>query len=174
MKYKDQDYLPRQAHARACAAKLARHVGWTLEPNDGLLPPPLCRHGYEPQAHLVLIPCADGPPYRLQYAVSQVRCTALMVEPGSTNAGLPTFYFTLFRCAGGEVHIHRALRLWKGEDGSLFLLPDPDDLDAADRFFTICRRGIAPADAPWRDSAERRTGLERADALMAPDVAERR
>lgn len=174
MKYKDENYRAREAHARACVDKLTQHIGWTLKCDDGLLPPSLCHHRYEPQAHLVLIPCADGLPYDLRYAVSQVRCTALAVEPGSTNSGLPTFYFTLFRCAGGDVHIHPALRMWKGKDSSLFLVPDPDDLDAADCFFAIRPGEIASADAPWRAGGERRAGLERADALTSSDVPERR
>ncbi|MEW9853899.1 hypothetical protein [Novosphingobium sp. M1R2S20] len=166
MKYKNDVHRAREAHARDCASKLAAHVGWAFASRPELLPPAVRDYFYEPSAQLVLIPWAGERMVGVESAVRETRCTALILEPGATNAGLATSYFTVVRCAGGKVHRHPALRLWASLSDALCLVPDPYGDDPEGSCFAVSRQGIVPAEAPWTNALEHGFGFGNADALM--------
>lgn len=175
MKYKDNVYRAREAHARACAFTLAAHVRWAFASRPELMPPALRDYLCELSAQLILIPWAGGRMGGIEAAVRETRCAAMILEPGATSTGLATIYFTVVRCAGGKVHWHPALRLWANAEGDLFLAPDPDGDDPDGSCFAVRRRGIEPAKTPWSDPVEHGFGFGKADTLMlAPKVPERR
>jgi hypothetical protein len=164
MKYKNIIHRAREAHARDCAIRMAAHVGWVFESRPELLPPAVRDFFCEPSAELILIPWGGGCLAGIETAVRETRCAALLLEPGATNAGLSTIYFTVVRCAGGKLLRHSALRLWANAEDTLFLVPDPDgdDLDAC--WFRVSERGIDPSEAPWTGPFD--YGFGHADALV--------
>lgn len=166
MKYKNNSYLAREAHARDCAMWLAAHVGWVFESRPELLPPALSDYLCELSARLILIPWAGGPLAGLEAAAREIYCTTLVLEPGATNTGTATVYFTVVRCSGGKVQRHTALRLWADIEGSLFLVPDPDGDAPNGDCFAIRPCGIEPAEVPWTNPFEQGFGLGHADTLM--------
>lgn len=166
MNYKNDVHPAREAHARDCAIKFAAHVGWVFASRRELLPPGLRDHFCELSAQLILVPWAGGRLLGVEAAVSETRCTALILEPGATNTGFATIYFTVVRCAAGKVQWHTTLRPWANVKGDLFLVPDPDGGDSEGSCFAVDRQGIAPAEAPWTDALEHRFGFGNADALM--------
>lgn len=175
MKYKNQKYQAREAHARDCAMKLADLAGWVFALRPELLPIALRDHFYEPSAQLVLIPSAGGNLPGLETGVRETRCTALIVQPGATSMGLATVYFTIVRCGDGRVHWHPALRLWAGVNDDLFLAPDRDCRGLVENCFSVTRRGIQPATTPWTCAVEEGFGFGNADTLMlTPRAPERR
>lgn len=166
MKYKNDVYRAREAHVRDCAIRLAAYVGWVFASRPELLPAALRDYLCELSAHLIVIPWAGGRLPSIESAVRETRCAALILEAGTTNAGLASIYFTVVRCAAGKVQRHTALRLWANASGYLFLVPDPDGDDPDAGCFTLSRRGVDPAEAPWTGAFEHGFGFSNADALM--------
>lgn len=111
MKYKTANYRARETHARTWAQTLAQRAGWTFTSRHELLPPVLCQGFYNPDAHLVVMGSAGDLPWGLKAGVAEARCTTLVVEPVFATAGFINCYFTLLRCAGGNVHWHGGLKL---------------------------------------------------------------
>src|SRR5690606_16975472 len=86
--------------------------------------------GFEPNRQLVGMVTRALYPYDLTEAVRETRTTVLVIEPGSTTDGRPTFYFTVIICRGGKVEKHPAMRLWVSLERQCYLVPDPDGGDA--------------------------------------------
>ncbi|MXP42089.1 hypothetical protein GRI75_10600 [Altererythrobacter soli] len=168
MKYKTDEHRAREGGALKAAQNLAVHACYRTSPELSITPPQLQEALNVPAQDLFLLPSGGEHPYRLEQAVRETRCTLLIIEPGSTMDGLPTFYFTLLRFVGGQVRWHRALPLWIHWDGALFLVPDPEDSGAEAEFFVL-ERGVRPARKPWETAVDRDFGLRHADAiLLAP------
>lgn len=168
MKYKNDEYRAREGGALKAAQNLAASACYRTFAEPAITPPEL-RDGLNvPAENLFLLPSGGAHPHRIENAVREIRCTLLIIEPGSTMDGSPTFFFTLLRCVGGQVRWHRALPLWMHWDGKLYLVPDHEDPEAESAFFEL-ERGIRPADRPWTDENDRDFGLRHADAMsLAP------
>lgn len=166
MKYKSADYRAREAHARSWAQNLAKRAGWTFTNRLELLPPVLRQGFYDPDAHLVVMGSAGDLPWGLKAAVTEARCTALVVEPGFAMVGFFTCTFTLLRCADGQVHWHSGLQLWMSRDERLFLVPDPYGDNPAGECFALESQQIRPCATPWSSLFERGHGLGQAEAIL--------
>ena len=168
MKYKNEEYRAREGGALKAAQNLAASACYRTFAEPAITPPEL-RDGLNvPAENLFLLPSGGAHPHWIERAVREIRCTLLIIEPGSTMDGSPTFYFTLLRCVGGQVRWHRALRLWMNWDGKLYLVPDHEDPEAESVFFEL-EGGIRPAARPWEAEPVRDFGLRHADAmLLAP------
>src|SRR5690606_33483988 len=101
----------------------------------------------------------------LTEAVRETRTTVLVIEPGSTTDGRPTFYFTVIICRDGKVEKHPAMRLWASLERDLYLVPDPDGTDPEGECWAL-HRGVRAAATPWLTEVERDFGLLHADALL--------
>lgn len=168
MKYKNDEHRARERGALKAAQNLARHTCYRTFGDPAITPPQLQDALQVPQENLFLLPSGGDYPYGLEKAVLETRCKLLIIEPGSTMEGLPTFYFTLLRCVEGQVRWHRALRLWLRPEGELFLVSDPDDPEADGAVFKF-DQGIRPAETPWLDLFGREYGLHHANKmLLAP------
>ncbi len=174
MKYENEEYGARYAHALKAAQNLASLAFYGLVDEPAIMPPALSEALNVPSEYLVLLPTGGDYPFRLEQAVRETRSDVLVVEPDETMQGTPTIYFTLFRCAGGKIHCHRALRLWVGFDRRVYLVPAPggDDLGGDDPgpCFVIAK-GVRLVDAPWTNEVERGLGLNHADALLQAPLA---
>jgi hypothetical protein len=100
----------------------------------------------DPACKLTLLPSAGDLPHGLKAAVAETRTDLLIILPGKTTDGLPTFYFTLLRCAGGEVHMHKPLRLWAGIERQLYLLWIVDDTSGQQWLSFVDPKGIKLVD----------------------------
>lgn len=168
MKYKNDEYRARERGALKAAQNLAGYTCYRTFGEPAITPPQLRDALQVPQENLFLLPSGGDYPYGLEKAVQETRSALLIVEPGSAMDGSPTFYFTLLRCADGQVRWHRALRLWLRPEGELFLVPDPEDPGAEGDVFKF-DRGIRLAETPWADDFDRDYGLRHAsEMLLAP------
>jgi|GEM_PF-3734544 len=168
MKYENNEYRSRFARALKAAQNLVTLASYRLEDDPVLLPRALREGLNVSDESLTLIPSGGTYPYRLAEAVRETRTAVLIIEPGKTIEGAPTIYFTLVRCARGEVHWHRTLRLWVGPEHDLFLVPAPVVSEPGGLSFMMYRR-VRPAETPWVDDRDRDLGLRQGDALlMAP------
>lgn len=165
MKYPNDEYRARYARAYKACQILASMMCYRTEEAPAFIPPPLREGMNVPAENLCLLPTADGYPYDLTKAVRETRTTVLLIEPGSTTDGRPTFYFTVIICRAGEVEHHPAMRLWASLERKLYLAPDPDGGDPEGECFGL-HRGVRAAAAPWPSTVERNFGLLHADALL--------
>ena len=168
MKYPNEEYRARVGGALKAAQNLSMRACYRTFAEPAITPPELREALNVPAENLFLLPWSGAHPHRIEGAVRELRCSLLIIEPGSTMAGSPTFYFTLLRCAGGQVRWHRALRLWTDLDGDLFLVPDPDDPEAEPDCFEL-KCGVRAHEKPWSGKDDLAFGLRQADAiLLAP------
>ena len=168
MKYQNDEYRAREGGALKAVQNLAVRACYRTFAEPAITPPQLQTALNVPAENLFLLPCGGEHPYRLEQAVREIRCTLLIIEPGSTMDDSPTFYFTLLRLVGGQARWHRALRLWMSWDDSLFLVSDPEDPSIEPEYFVL-ERGVRPAKRPWQTHIDRDFGLRHADAmLLAP------
>lgn len=168
MKYENYKYRARYEQALKATQNLARVARYRLDREPAILPPELADALCAPEAYLIFLPSGGDYPFKLEKAVRETLSTVLLVEPGSTPQGTPTFNFTLLRHSEGKTHSHRALRLWIDSEQHLFLIPDPDGEGPQDICFRI-EHGVRPSQAPYMHDIERDFGLRLADAmLLAP------
>ncbi len=168
MKYPTEESRARYARAYKAGHILGSMLCYRTEEAQAYMPPALQEGVNFPAENLCLVPTADGYPYDLTEAVRETRTTVLVIEPGSTTDGRPTFYFTVIICRAGKVEKHPAMRLWVNLERLCYLVPDPDGGDAHGECFVL-NRGVRGAAAPWANEAERNFGLLHADAiLLAP------
>lgn len=166
MKYPNAEYRAREAHTRAWAQNLGRHIGWTFTSQVAILPPVL-RSGFcDPNAGLIVMGLGGELPRGLFHAVSEIRTAALLLQAGVAVTGSLTCYFSLLRCAEGKVHSHDGLRLWADRRRGFFLIPDPAGLDPLAPCFALDRRGIRPGDRPDTGVGETAHGLIRGAELL--------
>lgn len=169
MKYTTGEYRARKASAHKAAVNLLGVIPWRIRPEPALMPLALQERFNVTDPGLVIIPSAESLPHDLEEAVHETGGTLLIIEPGKTTEGAPTYYITLVRSLGGEIRWTRALRLWLDIDRKAYLVPgyyhpDPDGI-----CFALDARGVAIVAPPWRDAAHRDFGLRQADAvLLAP------
>ncbi len=165
MKYPTPEFRARYARALKAATNLAAAAMYRTDKVSAFMPRPLRESINVPDENLCLLPSADGYPYHLGEAVRETRTTVLVIEPGSTTAGKPTFYFTAVICRAGKVEWHPAKRLWASIERKLFLVPDPDGEKPKSECFAL-ERGVREAPLPWSNEAERDLGLMHGDALL--------
>lgn len=91
MKYKNPDYLARQVRARRGASALGKLAGWNLANYSELIPPALQEYGYDPTADVFVIPWSGRALAPIMAALREVRSTAVLVMPGITTIGTPTY-----------------------------------------------------------------------------------
>lgn len=162
----------RQALAVRGARALARIVDWRFVERPALIPPVLAPYQFDLYADVVLIPAGEGVPRGLGSALSQIRCTAVVVMPGFTTAGHPTWYFIVAYCGAGKLAWHSGLRLFALAEGKVCLVPDPVGASPEAVSFCIDKGRVKPASAPWSSVAEWHAGIAEGDALMV-QMAER-
>jgi len=165
MKYPTEEYRGRYARALKAATNLATAAMYSTEQAPAFLHPQLREGVNVPAENLCFLPSGGGYPYDLSKAVRETRTTVVVVEPGSTMAGKPTFYFTLILSRGGKFEWHPAKQLWVSRDRKLFLVPDPDGDDPKGECFAV-DRGVRTAATPWPNEVERDFGLMHGDALL--------
>ncbi len=170
MKYKNDDYRARYAHALKAAQNLASLACYGLVDEPAIMPPALREGLNVPAEYLVILPSGGGYPSLLEEAVRETRSNVLILEPGTTMNDASTICCTLLRCAGGKTHWHRMLRLWLGFDRRVYLVPTPDGDDPEGACFVIAK-GVRSVDAPWSNEVERDFGLNHADALLLAPLA---
>ena len=166
MKYKNEEYRAREAEARKGASTLIRLAGFEPVDELALLPPALREGIYIGAPHLLILPSGGDYPYRLESAAAEIRLNVLIVEPGVTTPGNPTFYFSLLRPAGGRMHWHRALRLWIDRDGAPFLVPDRFSETPQGPRFELLPNVLRLSEEPSSQSGRFDLGMRVADALM--------
>jgi len=165
MKNENDKSRARYARAYKAVQTLCSMLCYRTEQAAAFMPRPLQEGVNFPAENLCLLPTADGYTYDLTDAVRETRTAVLVVEPGSTTDGRPTFYFTLILCRNGEVEQHSAMRLWVSIDKKFYLVPDPDGGDPDGECFAL-DRGVRTAAAPWPTTVDRIFGLAHADALL--------
>ena len=166
MKYKNDEYRSRYARALKAANNLASSLSPRLQDEPALMPPALRSGLNAPGGNLVLLPWADDQRPFLGRAVQETRSSVIIVEPGSTMTGSPTFYLTLVHCRRGEVLTHRALRLWVDIEKNAYLVPDRAG-DAPDgECFAIEPRGVRAVAASYAHEIDLELGLAHGDALL--------
>jgi hypothetical protein len=165
MKYPNESYRARYRQAQNAAQNLAELACYEQVSEPVLFPPALRDGLTDPACKLTLLPSAGDLPRALRAAVAETRTDLLIILPGKTTNRLPTFYFTLLRCARGEVHLHEPLRLWAGIERQLYLLPDPHGDDPQGQCFVLAK-GVRLAERPWTNELERDRGLTHGDALL--------
>jgi hypothetical protein len=165
MKYPTPEYRSRYARALKAATNLASAAMYRTDRTPAFMPRQLRESMNVPDENLCLLPLAGSYPYGLDRAVRETRTTVLVIEPGSTMAGTPTFYVTVIICRAGKVEWHPARRLWASSERQLFLVPDPEGDEPGGECFAL-DRGVRAANVPWSNEAERALGLLHGDALL--------
>lgn len=166
MKYKDEEYRRRETSAQKAAVKLLGLIQWRIHGEPALLPPALRLGLNAPDAGLVIMATGGVFPDEIEAAVRETRATVLVIEPGSTNEGAPTYYFTLVRCVAGEVCWTRALRLWLDLEGKPYLVPDLHGPDPDGMCFALEALGVAMVPPPWFDLTDRSFGVRSGDTVL--------
>ena len=163
----------RASAGEEAARVLARMAGWTTEACGAVLPPVLGVYRYSEPAGIIISHWRRDISFgKLLDAVRQTRTDILMLEPGYTNSSRKTYYLSLILARGGEVRIHRGLRLWSADfDSQLWLIADPKDRDLDPCFFSIAPGGVKhEAGAPFGDSVSAEAGLRIADLRWLAEI----
>lgn len=167
MKYKNPDYLARQVRARRGASALGKLAGWNLANYSELIPPALQEYGYDPTADVFVIPWSGRALAPIMAALREVRSTAVLVMPGMTTIGTPTYYFSVIGWTKGEVCRHDQLRLWSLDERSFWLSSDFDGGSSHGCGYELASAPLHPAmSPPWRDEHEHGFGFGCADILL--------
>lgn len=161
----------RAALAAEGARALAKMAGWAMEPCGTVLALLLSAFGYSDEAQIIIGYWHHRFSYRKMIAAIQdARTDMLMIEPGHGMGRWKTLHLTLILCRAGQVIIHKGLRLWSEDFRSpLWLVPDPQDIDAYLCCFSLHPNGIGPEIVtPFADPIAAQMGLRVADLqLMA-------
>lgn len=163
---KNENDRAREARAQKGAASFLRLVEWQSQGSSALLPPALRAGLYVADADLVVLPSAGNYPFKLDAAVRETRVSALIIEPGSSSIGTPTYYFTLVRRVAGEIRWSRALRFWVGPELKPYLVPDTFSTNPDGECFALEARGVSVVPAPWSGPFEHDLGIGTADSLL--------
>lgn len=148
------------------ARALAKMAGWTLEQCGTALPPPLSAFGYSAQAEIIVGYWHRQLSYRRMIdAVRDVRTDMLMIEPSWGMGRWKKFHLTFILCRAGQVVIYKGLRLWSEDfDSPLWLVPNPQDIDADPCSFSLHADGIrAQIVLPYATPIDAQTGIKVAD-----------
>lgn len=115
---------------------------------------------------MLLLPYVDACPIGVFAAQRDLRLTVMFVSIGRNMTGQETLYAQLRRCTGGKIVDAGCLRLWLNDAGGLWLLTDPHEPEPEPVCFRLTPNGPVIDGQPWRNEAELKTGLARADVLV--------
>jgi len=158
------DYRQRLAEKGARALNRIAGGRFALQPE--LLPPPLASYLYDPGADIVLIPIAWAVPRGLVPAMSDFRCTAILVMPGFTPGGRDTWYFTIARRVGEQLIWYSALRLFSATDGKIWFVTNPVDARPDPVGLCLEKSWLRQGAVPWSSIAEWQAGVARGQARL--------
>ncbi|WP_332746798.1 hypothetical protein [Sphingomonas sp. ZB1N12] len=159
----------RAAHARALvgALRLAEIAPWSFHKWALALSPPFCSYLYVASAELLLVPSVNSGPRDMQIVgrgMRDARSDALIVSPNLDDDGQLALRYSLGIWHRDANAWYGPLLLWMASSGELWLVPDA--AANADRTcFRLTSSRFSQGEVPWRDAAERSTGLCRAQAL---------
>lgn len=156
----------RQRLAEKGARALNRIAGGRFAPQPELLPPPLASYVYDAGADIVLVPIAWAGPRGLVPALSELRCTAILVMPGFTPTGKLTWYFTIARWVGEQLIWYSAFRLFIATDDKIWLVTNPADVRPEPIGLCLEKSWLRQGAVPWSSIAEWQAGVARGQVLL--------
>ena len=163
MRRQDEVYTPGE-RAILAARAVERLAGWNCRTRCDVVPPSLPCLGLESRIDALLIPAAVVPVQKINKALQEARCDALVVvakdDPNSTIMG------QLALLGPGGVNWHGPCRFWSSPLGELWLV-GAAELGSAEIAAPLGSKRLALAPEPWKTVVEATWGVELAAKLLA-------